>query len=45
VISARSGSKYARRPIRSIWSHALATIVVGSISIPTDSSAGSSLTA
>jgi len=45
VISARSGAKYARRPIRSIWSHALATIVVGSISIPTVSSDGSSLTA
>jgi hypothetical protein len=45
VTSTRSGAKYARAPMRSIWSHALATIEVGSISIPTGSSAESSLTA
>ncbi len=31
--------------MRAIWSQALATIVVGSISMPTDSSRGSSFTA
>jgi len=45
VTSTRSGENQERAPIFSVWSHALATTLVGSMSMPTSASPGSSRTA
>ncbi len=45
VISTLFGFHSARRPIRSMWSHAFATTLAGSSSMPTDARAGSRPTA